>query len=231
MWTCPGCGAVNGEKYKRCDECGLLRGLDPAVFREDDSDDRPPRRKRSTLDWIGTAVATVLAVGAVASLVVWALQTWPINACDRYVREFRTLPSEDLPYDDAMKKFDSLSSDAESGMRACRDDGRAVDALALAVSRQAILQQKRKAQEASGELPPAAGDDCPSMAQYQSVQTGMTRDQVVGVLGAGEQAVEQNFAGITGEILEWKCGIPNVGVLIVQFQNGRVVQKSQQGLR
>jgi hypothetical protein len=73
---------------------------------------------------------------------------------------------------------------------------------------------------------------CPTIAQYQSVQNGMTRDDVVATLGEGEQAVEQNFGGMTGEILEWKCtGFLRAGVLIVQLQNGRVVQKSQQGLR
>ena len=72
---------------------------------------------------------------------------------------------------------------------------------------------------------------CPTMTQYQSIQTGMSRDQVVAVVGPGEQAVEQNIAGMTGEILEWKCtGFFHAGVLLVQFQNGRVVQKSQQGL-
>lgn len=70
MWTCPGCGAVNGDKYKRCDECGLLRGLDPAVFREDDSDDQPPRRRRSVLEWVGTGVAITTAAVCVLGLLL-----------------------------------------------------------------------------------------------------------------------------------------------------------------
>lgn len=72
---------------------------------------------------------------------------------------------------------------------------------------------------------------CPTLAQYSSIKNGMTRDQVEEILGRGEETVNSEIAGITGAVVQYKCtGLFHFGVAIIQFQNGRVVMKSQQGL-
>ncbi len=39
--------------------------------------------------------------------------------CDEYMREFATLPNQTLSYNDALKRFDKLTSDADDGRDVC----------------------------------------------------------------------------------------------------------------
>ena len=86
----------------------------------------------------------------------------------------------------------------------------------------------------SGEIASVVTDQAtgPSLAQFQQVQMGMTYDQVVAVLGSpGELEGESSVAGYHTASYHW-WGRGDVGAnLIIMFQNGRVVSKTQVGLR
>jgi hypothetical protein len=69
-----------------------------------------------------------------------------------------------------------------------------------------------------------------SMSQFTSVQNGMTLEEVQSVMGSsGELTTETSVAGYTGEIRTWANS--DGSNMIVQFQNGRAIGKSQFGLQ
>jgi hypothetical protein len=69
-----------------------------------------------------------------------------------------------------------------------------------------------------------------TLSQFSRVQTGMTVQEVQSVMGdAGKLTVDQNIAGMTGQVYQWQN--PGGSNVIVQFQNGKVIQKAQAGLQ
>ena len=73
-----------------------------------------------------------------------------------------------------------------------------------------------------------------TLAQYSQVQNGMTEDQVLRIMGSpGEEIVSYEFGGQLAEasskVLQWKND--EASVLVVSFGDGRVIAKSQAGLR
>lgn len=69
-----------------------------------------------------------------------------------------------------------------------------------------------------------------SMAQFSSLKTGMTLDEAVAILGGpGQELSSNDIAGIQTVMYMWKgAGVGNMNAM---FQNGRLVQKSQFGLK
>ena len=69
-----------------------------------------------------------------------------------------------------------------------------------------------------------------TMAKFNQVENGMSAEQVFAIMGSsGTKTVDQEIAGYTGQIYQWQN--PGGSNMIVQFQNGKVVQKAQAGLR
>jgi len=69
-----------------------------------------------------------------------------------------------------------------------------------------------------------------TLSQFSRVQTGMSVQEVQSVMGdAGKLTVDQNIAGMTGQVYQWQN--PGGANVIVQFQNGKVIQKAQAGLQ
>jgi hypothetical protein len=69
-----------------------------------------------------------------------------------------------------------------------------------------------------------------SMAKFKSIRNGMSKSEVVKILGTNAELVsESEIAGIRTEMYIWKGSIgSNCSVM---FQNGQVMQKAQFGLR
>jgi len=69
-----------------------------------------------------------------------------------------------------------------------------------------------------------------TMAKFRQVQTGMSRQQVVNILGnQAELLSDSQIAGIKTEMWMWKGAFgENCSVM---FQDGAVIQKSQFGLK
>jgi hypothetical protein len=93
-------------------------------------------------------------------------------------------------------------------------------------------EESRRASLASGgntqpEATVTGAPGCPTKAQYQAVKAGMSKAQVTTILGEGEQLTETKFAGISLELVTWKCPLANADIT---FHNGHVVSKSQNGL-
>ena len=80
--------------------------------------------------------------------------------------------------------------------------------------------------------PPPPNPPTMSLAEFNQIQTGDDDEQVVGIVGGpGSQTVHTEIAGITGDIYMWD-GEGGLGANAnVQFQNGKVIGKSQFGLR
>jgi hypothetical protein len=79
--------------------------------------------------------------------------------------------------------------------------------------------------------PVFAADCTVDKAGYQALKTGMTYKQVAQILGCeGEGVSENEIAGFHTIMYKWygKDGISNMNVM---FQNGRLMQKSQFGLK
>lgn len=69
-----------------------------------------------------------------------------------------------------------------------------------------------------------------TMANYHRIQTGMTYSEVCEILGKpGVEMARNELAGIKTELYSWQSkGPANMNVM---FQNGRMVQKAQFGLK
>ena len=69
-----------------------------------------------------------------------------------------------------------------------------------------------------------------SAAEFRQIQTGMTYQQVVQIVGfRGEETVRNEFAGTTTVMYQWvNAGGSNMNAM---FQDGRLTQKAQAGLR
>jgi hypothetical protein len=71
-----------------------------------------------------------------------------------------------------------------------------------------------------------------SLDEFNRIETGMTYEQVVGIVGGpGEQLAHTEIAGYVGDVYMWH-GEGGLGANSnVQFQNGKVIGKAQFGLR
>lgn len=82
--------------------------------------------------------------------------------------------------------------------------------------------------------PQVQSDNAPisgvTMANYGRIQTGMTYTQVVQILGkSGTELSSNEIAGYRTVMYQWQGdGIANMNVM---FQNGKVIQKAQFGLK
>lgn len=72
-----------------------------------------------------------------------------------------------------------------------------------------------------------------TLAKFKKVQTGMTLGQVESIMGAkGEPDAEAGEGGAKLAIYSWtNPGLANLGSMNVTLQNGRVMAKSQFGLK
>lgn len=69
-----------------------------------------------------------------------------------------------------------------------------------------------------------------TMAEFAQLQTGMTYDQVVEIIGApGEELSRSDIGGFTTVMFAWKNA--NASNMNAMFQNGGLVNKAQFGLR
>ena len=67
-------------------------------------------------------------------------------------------------------------------------------------------------------------------AQYQRLQTGMSYSRVMEIMGQpGEEVSTNDIAGVETTAYQWRN--PSGSNMIVIFQNGELVSKSQAGLR
>ena len=85
----------------------------------------------------------------------------------------------------------------------------------------------------TGGVSPSAGlsQRGVTLAQYGQVQPGMTEADVFGIIGTGQETVRSDMAGIVTVMYEWP-GSGSLGAnMNAMFQNGRLVQKAQFGLR
>ncbi len=71
-----------------------------------------------------------------------------------------------------------------------------------------------------------------SLDEFNQTQTGMSYEQVAGIVGSpGEQLSHYEVAGYVGDNYKWD-GEGGLGANAnVQLQNGKVIGKSQFGLR
>lgn len=80
---------------------------------------------------------------------------------------------------------------------------------------------------------PAAPETAPAsaltMANFEAIETGMTREQVEEILGPGEELSSSDIGGISTVLIQWteNNGMKNMNVTI---QDGKVVGKAQFGL-
>lgn len=66
---------------------------------------------------------------------------------------------------------------------------------------------------------------------FERIRTGMSYDEVVGILGEpGDELSRTELAGTTTVMYQWKAGGLSVGNMNAMFQNGRLVSKAQFGL-
>lgn len=75
--------------------------------------------------------------------------------------------------------------------------------------------------------------DPPKMnaANYAKIQPGMTLERVVGIVGRPDQELSRSqIGGITTVMYTWQAGVGGANANMM-FQDGRLVQKSQFGLR
>ena len=71
-----------------------------------------------------------------------------------------------------------------------------------------------------------------TMENYNKLQTGMTYDQVVSILGEeGKEMSSNDIGGYKNVMYMWKAGGFSVGNMHAMFQNGALVQKAQFELR
>lgn len=83
---------------------------------------------------------------------------------------------------------------------------------------------------AAPTAPPQPAAPQITLVAFEQVQTGMTYDQVVGVLGGhGEETSATELGGTKSQTYTWRGGIGQV--VIITFTNGTVAMKTQTGLR
>lgn len=86
------------------------------------------------------------------------------------------------------------------------------------------------AEFASGRSSLSSGGDIVTMAHFNQIQIGMTYEQVAQIIGnPGSQTGHQEMMGITHTSYSWQNpGGPN---MLCMFQDGKLINKSQFGLR
>lgn len=66
-------------------------------------------------------------------------------------------------------------------------------------------------------------------SNFNRIKSGMSKGEVFGILGYEYEVMSENeLAGIHTEMLMWKQGFGNCNVM---FQNDKVIQKAQFGLK
>lgn len=76
---------------------------------------------------------------------------------------------------------------------------------------------------------------CATMSRYSQLQTGMTYQQVIAILGCdGEEISSNEMAGFRTTMYQWQAsGVTGLmgGNMNAMFQNGALISKAQAGLR
>lgn len=86
-------------------------------------------------------------------------------------------------------------------------------------------------QELESQLAADQSPDGVTMQQFQSIKTGMTYQQVVGILGEPtEQLSQTELAGVRSSMFSWQ-GVGFGANMNATFTNGRLVAKAQFGLQ
>ncbi|MGL5446574.1 MAG: hypothetical protein ACRDBL_04615 [Rhabdaerophilum sp.] len=88
-----------------------------------------------------------------------------------------------------------------------------------------------ESQSQAADATPAANDPGISATEFTAIQTGMTQDEVAGIVGSpGEVISENDLAGTRTVMVQWD-GESGFGANAnAMFQNGKLIQKSQFGL-
>lgn len=68
-----------------------------------------------------------------------------------------------------------------------------------------------------------------TMASYNRISNGMSYDEAKAILGPGEEMTRSTIAGIDGAIYSWKNS--DGSNIMLQFQNDKLIQKAQFGLK
>lgn len=103
-------------------------------------------------------------------------------------------------------------------------DDRELDANDLTASEQRLGNAERQHAELLTMV------DGVTMASYQQLQTGMSYDQAVAIIGSpGEEVSRNDIAGISTVMYSWSN--PDGSNMNAMFQDSALVQKAQFGLR
>lgn len=97
-------------------------------------------------------------------------------------------------------------------------------------SRQPETAAQTPAQPAQAPAQPAQGSGV-NMNNYNRIQTGMSYDEVVQILGEqGSEMSSNDIGGYKNIMYMWKAGGFSGGNMNAMFQNGALIQKAQFGL-
>ena len=62
---------------------------------------------------------------------------------------------------------------------------------------------------------------------YNKINNGMSKSEVVKILGEGDSQAQSSYGGYSAESMTWSSGIKIISIV---FSNGRVSGKSESGL-
>lgn len=94
----------------------------------------------------------------------------------------------------------------------------------------ADMSQRQTPQERQGATAKRPASSKVNYANFARLRDGMTREQVIKILGPGYTAIlSVSVEGSESEVLQWEQAKDRVAV--VGFENGRVTTRSQAGLR
>lgn len=104
--------------------------------------------------------------------------------------------------------------------------------LGIAAARSSMNEAVERASGSSGstvEIIDTSAGQLYTMDQFHTIQTGMTLDQVTAIVGTGGDLTAQNdVAGYRNELYSYQN--TDGSNMLLQFQNGMLIQKAQFGL-
>jgi hypothetical protein len=92
--------------------------------------------------------------------------------------------------------------------------------------RESLLEDRPGVAETPSAAEPSEPAYVVTKAQFDQLRDGMTYDQVKQLLGdPGEQIAHQNLMGLTDDMYRWTNW--NGSLMMLMFQNGRMISKNQ----
>lgn len=136
--------------------------------------------------------------------------------------------------DDTSSSSEVIDTDTDEAESADNDDGPSEDDMATLEAGNATLeagQATLDAASASSEGDADAGGSGVTLANFQALETGMSYEEVVQILGSeGTEMSRTDLAGIVSVMYMWE-GEGMLGAnMNAMFQNGELMSKSQFGL-